>query len=145
MLEFVQELHFRSAINLTAWCGAIEANLAHRGYILTGKDVVRRKFAMAMKWHTYMVSQVDLVVDQYIDEAGFDDIPSRPGEHQANDNDADDDNENENDNDNDNDDEGYEPPHEDDGSRFHAKLPSAYLQTRCPLCFPPVRPQARLK
>ncbi|KAH6905427.1 hypothetical protein BKA70DRAFT_1373178 [Coprinopsis sp. MPI-PUGE-AT-0042] len=128
MLDFAQELLFRSSLNVTAWCGAMEANLSSRGYILDGKDVIRRKFSMAMKWYIYMVAQADLVVDDLIADAMDDEkenvLDQEPTpkttfvEHD---------------------------PTVHANHTPNASLPSDYLQSRCLLCFPPVRTTNNLR
>ncbi|KAH6866010.1 hypothetical protein BKA70DRAFT_1380820 [Coprinopsis sp. MPI-PUGE-AT-0042] len=128
MLDFAQDLSFRSSFNVTAWCGAMEANLSKRGYILDGKDVIRRKFSMAMKWYIYMVAQADLVVDDFVanamdgdEEDVLDQEPSPATDYVEHDHTI----------------------HSHEASE--TSLPSDYLQSRCILCFPPVRSTTHLR
>ncbi|KIY53807.1 hypothetical protein FISHEDRAFT_27778, partial [Fistulina hepatica ATCC 64428] len=53
MLEFVHELSMRSAPNITAWTGTLEAFLRRRDFRLDSKDSLRRRFANAFQWYQY--------------------------------------------------------------------------------------------
>ncbi|EAU80350.2 hypothetical protein CC1G_12783 [Coprinopsis cinerea okayama7 len=126
MLDFIHELYARSALNLSAWSGSLEACLARQGYPIKGQDVLRRKMASTVKWYNYMVAQKEAVIDSVVWNASRDSLQVfngesawREGEDVCGEDLAFDAIE---DQDNDWEDVGLDEP-------------SRYLQDRCPLCF----------
>ncbi|KII86537.1 hypothetical protein PLICRDRAFT_78128, partial [Plicaturopsis crispa FD-325 SS-3] len=63
LLEFVQNLFVRMPPNTTAWCDTLEAFLGNRGYKLTTRDSIRRRFGNALQWYGCLVNQTRLAVD----------------------------------------------------------------------------------
>lgn len=74
MLEFVRELHLRSPPNKTAWAAALEAFLSKQGFLIGGKDNVRRKLAMCLKWYTYLHIAVEVRARKVISDALWEDM-----------------------------------------------------------------------
>ncbi|KAF6743997.1 hypothetical protein DFP72DRAFT_858142 [Ephemerocybe angulata] len=57
MLHFIQELLFRTSLNITAWSGALEALLAQQNLRLKGKDVFHRKMSKALTYYSILAAE----------------------------------------------------------------------------------------
>ncbi|KAJ7257320.1 hypothetical protein C8J57DRAFT_1516785 [Mycena rebaudengoi] len=55
-LEFAMDLFVHVAPNNTAWCSALEGFLAKRGYQLTHKHSLRRRFGNCLMWYTHLTN-----------------------------------------------------------------------------------------
>ncbi|KAG1844033.1 hypothetical protein DFJ58DRAFT_717669 [Suillus subalutaceus] len=55
VLELVRTLFVRITPNTTAWCEALEVFLTARGYKLSTKDNLRRRFSNAYHWYSVLV------------------------------------------------------------------------------------------
>lgn len=62
MLEFARELYLRSSPNRSAWTNTLESYLQGRGYVLTGVEKTRRKFAKASRYYGLLLAQTDVFV-----------------------------------------------------------------------------------
>ncbi|KAJ3499902.1 hypothetical protein NMY22_g19449 [Coprinellus aureogranulatus] len=60
MLEFARELYLRSPPNRSAWAATLETYLRGRGYIITGVEKTRRKFAKASRYYALLVAETDV-------------------------------------------------------------------------------------
>ncbi|KAJ3529279.1 hypothetical protein NMY22_g9058 [Coprinellus aureogranulatus] len=60
MLEFARELYLRSSPNRSAWTAALESFLLGRGYIVTGVEKTRRKFAKSARYHALLLAQTEM-------------------------------------------------------------------------------------
>ncbi|KAJ7219844.1 hypothetical protein C8J57DRAFT_1095127 [Mycena rebaudengoi] len=56
VLEFAMDLFVHVAPNNTAWCSALEGFLAKRGYQLTHKHSLRRRFGNCLMWYTHLTN-----------------------------------------------------------------------------------------
>ncbi|KAG2144232.1 hypothetical protein DEU56DRAFT_870390 [Suillus clintonianus] len=56
VLELVRTLFVRVTPNTTAWCEALEVFLTGRGYKLSTKDNLRRRFSNAYHWYSVLVT-----------------------------------------------------------------------------------------
>ncbi|KAJ3531227.1 hypothetical protein NMY22_g8250 [Coprinellus aureogranulatus] len=66
MLEFARELYLRSSPNRSAWTAALESYLRGRGYIVTGVEKTRRKFAKAARYYSLLLAQTEVYVSRRI-------------------------------------------------------------------------------
>ncbi|KAJ3725522.1 hypothetical protein DFJ43DRAFT_1157442 [Lentinula guzmanii] len=67
VLDFITRLFLRISPNNTAICNTIEDFLSSQGYQLRGKDPLRRRFSMALRWYNALQQATTSFVDSILD------------------------------------------------------------------------------
>jgi hypothetical protein len=71
MLEFMRELHVRSAPNRTAWAAALESVYSNQGLLSPDRDIIRRRLSKAGQYYSLLRARVDLFVRQVLVHANL--------------------------------------------------------------------------
>lgn len=66
MLEFARELYCRSPPNCSAWSAALESFLERRGYNVTSRDSIRRKFTKASRYYSLLLVNTELDIRERV-------------------------------------------------------------------------------
>ncbi|EIN03795.1 hypothetical protein PUNSTDRAFT_77692, partial [Punctularia strigosozonata HHB-11173 SS5] len=140
MLELMAALFLRVAPNITAWASTLEAFLGARQFKLRTRHSVRRRLGNALNWYTYLTDHVQAEINSVINLArtkilttnlssehrgpeSSSDAQTKSADCQAPESVS-----------------SNQPPRSSKhtfsaGSHAEAGRASAYLRSRCPLCF----------
>ncbi|KAJ3720315.1 hypothetical protein C8R42DRAFT_582613, partial [Lentinula raphanica] len=128
VLDFVTRLFLRISPNHTGVSNTIEDFLKCQGYQMKGKDPLRRRFTMALRWYNALQQATTQSVDSYLEierQQLTAVAPSSPPSTPTAETEAES--------------SGDRPSkrarHEEEECTIAGSRPSQYLRSRCPLCF----------